>query len=101
MNIASKLLMASAIALSFVAPALAQDAHPTVYLFMPNGQMTRMEVSDANQAMIMKHFKRMRTGTMISVSGGKVYVAQDRMMHGGHMMSEMIFGNAAERGSSH
>jgi hypothetical protein len=38
---------------------------------------------------------------MISVSGGKVYVAQDKMMHGGHMMSEMIFGNAADRGSSH
>jgi hypothetical protein len=51
--------------------------------------------------MIMKHFKRMRSGTMIYVSAGKVYIAQDRMMHGGQMMSEMIFGSAASRGSGH
>jgi hypothetical protein len=37
MNFASKLLMASAIALSFAAPALAQESRPKVYLFMPNG----------------------------------------------------------------
>lgn len=101
MNFASKLLMASGIALSFAAPALAQESRPNVYLFMPNGQMTKMEVSDANQAMIMSHFKRMRTGTMIYVSAGKVYIAQDKMMHGGQMMSEMIFGSAASRGSGH
>ena len=100
MYFVSKLLMASAIALSFAAPALAQESRPNVYLFMPSGQMTKMEVSDANQAMIMKHFKRMRTGTMIYVNAGKVYIAQDRMMHG-QMMSEMIFGSAASRGSAH
>jgi hypothetical protein len=101
MNIASKLLIASAIALSFAAPALAQESRPTVYLFMPNGQMTKMEVSDATQSMIVKHFKRMRAGTMIYVSAGKVYVAQDKMMRGGQMMSDMIFGSAATRGTSH
>jgi hypothetical protein len=101
MNIASKLLIASAIALSFAAPALAQESRPNVYLFMPNGQMVKMEVSDATQSMIMKHFKRMRVGTMVYVSAGKVYVAQDRMMHGGQMMSEMIFGSAAARGTGH
>jgi hypothetical protein len=101
MNIVSKLLIASTIALSFAAPALAQDAHPTVYLFMPNGQMAKMEVNDATQSMIMKHFKRMRAGTMIYVSAGKIYIAQDKMMHGGQMMSEMIFGSAAGRGTSH
>jgi hypothetical protein len=101
MNIVSKLLITSAIALSFAAPALAQESRPNVYLFMPDGQMAKMEVSPATESMIMKHFKRMRVGTMIYVSAGRVYVAQDKMMHGGHMMSEMIFGSAAGRGSSH
>jgi hypothetical protein len=101
MNIVSKLLTASAIALSFAAPALAQESRPNVYLFMPDGQMVKMEVSDATQSMITKHFKRMRVGTMIYVSAGKVYVAQDKMMHGGQMMSEMIFGSAAARGTGH
>jgi hypothetical protein len=101
MNIASKFLVASAIALSFAAPALAQESRPNVYLFMPNGQMVKMEVSDATQSMIVRHFKRMRVGTMVYVSAGRVYIAQDRMMRGGHMMSEMIFGDAAARGAGH
>jgi hypothetical protein len=101
MSIVSKLVIASAIALSFSAPALAQESRPNVYLFMPNGEMVKIEVSDATQSMIVKHFKRMRVGTMIYVSAGKVYVAQDKMMHGGQMMSEMIFGSAAARGTGH
>ena len=101
MNIVSKLLIASAIALSFAAPALAQESRPNVYIFMPNGQMVKMEVNESTQPMIMKHFKRMRVGTMVYVNAGRVYVAQDRMMHGGRMMSEMIFGSAAAQGTSH
>ncbi len=95
MNIASKVLLASALAISFAAPVFAQEetalAERNVYLFM-NGKMVHMHVSDTNHTMIMSEFKPLPAGTMIYVSGGKLYMAQDRKMSSGKMMSTEIFG---------
>ena len=96
MNLAAKLTVASIVALSCVAPALAQEentlAERNVYLFM-NGHMIQTHVtSDAMHATIMKNFKPLKNGTMIYVNGGKLYIGEDRKMHGGQMMSTEIFG---------
>lgn len=100
MNIASKLLLGSALMLSFAAPALAQSAvmpegttlqERNVYYFSPTGKMIRMQATDQTHAMVMKEFKPMAAGTMVYVSGGKVYFAQDRKMDDGTMMGAMLF----------
>ncbi len=95
MNIASKLLLASALAVTAVAPVMAQEettlSERNVYLFM-DGKMIHMQVGDATHAMIMREFKRLPNGTMIYVSGGKFYMAEDKKMPDGKMLSTEIFG---------
>jgi hypothetical protein len=95
MKIATTLLAASTIALALAAPAMAQEentlAERNVYLFM-NGKMVHMQVNDATHGMIMREFKPLPAGTMIYVSGGKLYTAQDRKTSGGKMLSTEVFG---------
>lgn len=104
MNIASKLLVASALALSFAAPALAQEESTllerNVYLFM-NGKMVHMTANDATHAMIMKNFKPLKPGTMIYFSGGKLYMSADTKMPDGKRMSTEIFGKEMIPGSEY
>ena len=96
MNIASKIIVASTIALSFAAPALAQEmntlAQRNVYLFTADGRMVKMSANDATHTMIMAHFKPMTAGMMFYVSGGKTYFAEDSKMPDGKMMSTEVFG---------
>lgn len=91
----STLIAASALALTIALPAVAQEQNTlnerNVYLFM-DGKMIRMAVDDAKHAMIMKEFRPLANGTMIYASGGKLYMAQDKKMNGGKMMSTEIFG---------
>ena len=102
MNIVSKVLVASVLALSFAAPSLAQEESAlrerNVYIFM-NGKMVHMKVSDAAHAMIMKDSEPAANGTMIYASGGKLYIGTDTKMADGKMMSTMIFGKDLGAGS--
>jgi hypothetical protein len=98
MNILSKLLVASTLALSFAAPALATEAPESqtllernVYL-LQNGKMTRATVNDTTHAMIMREFKPLKAGTMVYVSGGKFYIGEDRKMTSGKMLHHEVFG---------
>jgi hypothetical protein len=98
MNLASKVLVASALALSFAAPALAQVETQTslernVFLFTPDGRMIKMTDSGKSHVMAMKHFKPLTAETMIYVSGGKAYIAQNTKMGSGKMLSQEIFGD--------
>ena len=103
MNIASKLLLASGLVLSFMTPLMAQEQNAleerNAYLFM-NGKMIRMHVeSDAVHAMIMHNFRPLPKGTMIYSSGGKLYIGKDKKMRNHQMMSTMIFGPELGAGS--
>jgi hypothetical protein len=98
MNVLLKALAASALALSFAAPALATEAPESqtllernVYL-LQNGKMTRATVGDATHAMIMREFKPLKAGTMVYVSGGRFYIGEDRKMTSGKMLHHEIFG---------
>jgi len=104
MNAISKLLVGSVVAISIVGSALAQEESAlqerNVYIFM-NGKMVHMAVGEATHAMIMKDFKPLADGTMIYVSGGKLYTATDKKMSDGKMLSTMIFGKDLGAGSQH
>jgi hypothetical protein len=94
MKMISSLLLALSLA-SFALPAMAQEettiGERNIYLFM-NGKMVHMKVNDATHAMVMKHFKPIKAGTMIYYSGGQLYMAEDTRMENGKMMSAEIFG---------
>jgi len=94
MKIMPSLLLASMLALS-AAPALAQEeatiGDRSVYIF-GNGKMMHKSVDETGHAMIMKHFKPMKAGTMIYYSNGRYYMAEDAKMENGKMMSEALFG---------
>jgi len=100
MNITSKLLLASVVALSFAAPVLAQEEDTlidrNVYLF-ENGKMMRMSAKDHD--FMMHNFEPMQPGTMIYLSGGKFYMAHDHKMPSGKMLSTEIFGKDMGIGS--
>jgi hypothetical protein len=94
MKIVSKLLLASAVALSFAAPSFAavstlQDHN--VYIFS-HGKMMNTQVSDTTLTLIKREFRPMEFGTMIYASGGKLYIAQDHKMKSGKMLSAEVFG---------
>ncbi len=106
MTLFKNLLVASLLAMSAAAPALAAPGEETtlqernVYLFM-DGKMVRMAVSDAGHAMAMKMFKPLPNGTMIYRSGGKLYMASDSKMDSGKMLSTELFGYELLIRSSH
>ena len=62
-----------------------------VYLFM-HGKMLHMKAKDTAHAMMMDHFKPIKAGTMIYVSGGNLYMAEDTRLPNGKMLSSEIFG---------
>jgi len=99
----TKLLAASALAFAVVSPAFAAGEETTleernVYLFM-NGKMISAKATDATHAMAMKEFKPLANGTMIYRSGGKFYIATDRKMGNGKMLSTEMFGRDLGIGS--
>jgi hypothetical protein len=99
MTLLSKMMLGSALALSFAAPVSAQSiAHESqtmeernVYLFQ-DGKMIRMRAGDPTHAMIMKEFKPLKNGTMIYASGGKLYMSETKKMADGKMLHTEIFG---------
>jgi hypothetical protein len=98
----SKVLLATALAVSCAAPALADAAIQTlaernVYLFK-NGTMVSVPTTEATHAMAMKEFKPLKNGTMVYVSGGKFYIGEDRKMTDGKMLHSMIFGKDLSAG---
>jgi hypothetical protein len=102
MQTTSKVLLASALVLSFAAPVMAaesEDSGGMIYKFS-NGKMYKAHVNIDMHGM-MRHFRRLPSGTLIYSDGGRYYIAQDRRMSNGEMMSDVIFGDAAARGNSH
>ena len=102
MDTTSKILLAAVLVLSFAVPAMAAEGEDTdgmIYKFS-NGKMYKAQVS-IDMHKMMTHFGRLPNGTLIYSNGGRYYIAQDRRMPSGEMMSDIIFGNAAARGSSH
>ena len=51
--------------------------------------------------MAMKEFKPIKDGTMIYVSGGKYYIANDKKLASGKMLQTEIFGRDFSIASEH
>lgn len=94
MNIATKLLLASALTLTFASPSFARmETLKNNHVYMvSHGKMVDTKVDEKNLAMIKREFREMEFGTMIYVSGNKIYSAPDRKMADGKMLSTSVFG---------
>jgi hypothetical protein len=95
----SKPIAAAFLVLSFAAPVMAQGVKEpeatqlqerNVYLFM-NGKMVHMKTSDATHAMAMKEFRPVENGTLLYVSGNKLYMTPNKKMANGKMLHAEMF----------
>ena len=60
-------------------------------MMMPDGRMSRMQKSDKMMSdMMMKEGKPMTGTHMMMMSGGKMYMMEDKKMSDGRMMSDMM-----------
>jgi hypothetical protein len=103
MNITSKLVMTSVLALALAAPLLAQEENTllerNVYLFTPDGRMIKMAVDEEKHPMIMRNFRPQNTAMLAYASHGKLYMTEDRKMESGKMLSAELFGRDFGSGS--
>jgi hypothetical protein len=88
-------LVASAITLALGMPAFAQDIMMEIrdrggIIVEPSGKVMRMTLNDKSHAMMMKYGHPVKAGTIFFMSGGALYVAQDRMMSNGVSLREML-----------
>jgi hypothetical protein len=60
-------------------------------LVMPDGHAMRRQISDpAMTAMILKNAKPMKTGTILFMHDGTIYMARDERTSNGKMLSAMM-----------
>jgi hypothetical protein len=84
--------LAAATTLALASGALAQDAmemHDRTAFVFRNSVKSHplvLQLSDAQHAMVMKYAKPLKAGTMVFMSGGQLYLLQDRRMAKGKMM---------------
>ncbi len=95
MQLTKSLALAFFAASALTVPALAQTMGEsmmkdgTMMVMMPDGRMSTMQSSDKMMSdAMMKDGKPMTTTHMMMMSGGKVYMAEDKKMSDGKMMSE-------------
>ena len=79
-------------ACAFTAPAFAEDMmmkDGTMMMVMPDGKMMNMPASDKTMSdMMMKDGKVMSGTHIMMMSGGKMYMMDDKKMSDGKMMSD-------------
>jgi hypothetical protein len=51
-----------------------------------SGKMSRMSVSASGHNMLMRHAKRVRAGTILYMSGGNLYMAENRRLPSSRQM---------------
>ena len=54
------------------------------------GKVSKMSLNDAGHRMMMKHAKAVKAGTFFYMSGGTLYMVQDRTMEGGKSLRDML-----------
>jgi hypothetical protein len=90
MNSLKKAAAVLALCAGFAVPALAE---PQSHLyFLTNGAaVANMDLVDqARIKMLLAEAKPLPTGTLIFVHGDKLYIAQDKMMPDGKMLSDEV-----------
>jgi hypothetical protein len=94
MNKLLKVLLVLALVSTFGAPVIAaenEDSEGMIYGFL-NGRMYKSHVDRNTMHSMMSHFRPLPNGSMIYSSGGRYYIARDRRMSNGEMMSTQILG---------
>jgi hypothetical protein len=88
-------ILASAVTCAFVTPAFAQNialelSDRQAMMIDTGGKVSKMSLNDAGHRMMMKYAKPVKAGTIFYMSGGTLYMVQDRRMSNGEMLREML-----------
>jgi hypothetical protein len=88
-------LIASVMTLAFGAPAFAQNIMMEIadrggIIVDSHGKVERFSGSERAQAMMKKYGHPVKAGTIFYMSGGTLYMAQDRRMAGGVSLREAL-----------
>jgi hypothetical protein len=91
MHFVHKIVAATAVTLSLAAPAFAQNismelSDRQAMMITPSGQVMRMDVSATGHKMMMKYGHPVKAGTIFYMSGGQLYMAENRHTTGSHGM---------------
>jgi hypothetical protein len=54
--------------------------------------MYKAQANEGTMYNMMSHFRRLPNGTIVYSAGGRLYIAQDRRMSNGQMMSTLLLG---------
>ena len=100
MKIFKPAMFALLAAFAMAAPAHAQMENEklgnnTYFVVMPDGRTVKMEAKDKmTMDMMMKEGKPVAAGQIFFMSGGKLYMMEDKKMSDGKMLFEHIGGRA-------
>src|SRR5215467_14000488 len=95
MTLLRNVILASAVTCAFATPVFAQNyalelSDRQAMMIDTSGKVSRMSLNDAGHRMMMKYAKPVKAGTIFYMSGGTLYMVQDRRMAGGEMLREML-----------
>jgi hypothetical protein len=81
------IVAATAVTFALAAPAIAQNislelSDRQAMMIDTGGRVSRMDVGAKGHKMLMKYAHPLHAGTIFYMSGGKLYMAQDRPMNG-------------------
>jgi hypothetical protein len=89
------LVATTALTFALAAPAFAQNismelSDRQAIMIDTGGHVSRMNVSTTGHNKLMKYATRVHAGTIFYMSGGKLYMAQDRPMAGGRSLHDVL-----------
>jgi hypothetical protein len=88
-------IAAAAVTLALAAPAFAQNislelSDRQAMMIDTGGRVSRMDVGASGHKTIMRYATPVHAGTIFYMSGGKLYMAQDRPMTGGRSLHDLL-----------
>ena len=96
MTLLRSTLIAAAMTVASIAPSFAQNIQLELsdrQALMVNaaGKVSKMSVNEAGHRMMMKYARPVKAGTLFGyMSGGTLYMVQDRRMAGGQSLHDML-----------
>jgi hypothetical protein len=95
MTLLRSTLIAAAMTVASIAPSFAQNIQLELsdrQALMVNaaGKVSKMSLNEAGHRMMMKYARPVRAGTLFYMSGGTLYMVQDRRMAGGQSLHDML-----------
>jgi hypothetical protein len=90
-----KIIFATAAICALATPSFAQNIQMELsdrqaLMIDSHGKVSKMSLNASGHRMMMKYARPVKAGTFFYMSGGTLYMVQDRRMAGGHSLRDML-----------